>query len=214
MEVAPRMGAVRSERWLGRVALGKPAVFALLLLPLAWLVYAVVFNQLGANPAQALVRTTGDWTLRMLCLVLALTPLRLQFDLPQLARLRRMVGLFVYFYAVLHLLSYAWFDMGFVWVDVVKDIPKRPFILVGFTAWLALTLLALTSFDRAVKWLGGKTWRRLHRSVYAVAALALLHFFWMRAAKNDLNEVAVYALIVAVLLGWRVVRTLRARTRA
>jgi len=169
---------------------------------------------LGANPAQALVRTTGDWTLRMLCLVLALTPLRLQFDLPQLARLRRMVGLFVYFYAVLHLLSYAWFDMGFVWVDVVKDIPKRPFILVGFTAWLALTLLALTSFDRAVKWLGGKTWRRLHRSVYAVAALALLHFFWMRAAKNDLNEVAVYALIVAVLLGWRVVRTLRARTRA
>ncbi|NCP41668.1 MAG: sulfoxide reductase heme-binding subunit YedZ [Rhodoferax sp.] len=214
MSVAPGVGVVHSGRWLGGVALGKPAVFVLLLLPLAWLVYAVAFNQLGANPAQALVRATGDWTLRMLCLVLALTPLRLQFDLPQLARLRRMVGVFVYFYAVLHLLSYAWFDMGFVWVDVVKDIPKRPFILVGFTAWVALSLLALTSFDRAVKWLGGKNWRRLHRSVYAVAALALLHFFWMRAAKNDLYEVAVYALVVAVLLGWRAVRALRARTRA
>lgn len=189
-------------------------VFLVLLGPLLLLLYSVLFNQLGANPAQALVRATGDWTLRMLCLVLALTPLRLQFHLPALARLRRMVGLFVYFYAVLHLLSYAWFDMGFEWVDVVKDIPKRPFILVGFTAWVALSLLALTSFDRAVKWLGGKNWRRLHRSVYAVAALALLHFFWMRAAKNDFNEVMLYALIIAVLLGWRAVRAWRTRLSA
>lgn len=211
MTVVPRRSVDQGGRWAGRVVLGKPTVFVLLLLPLAWLVSAVVLDRLGANPAQALVRATGDWTLRMLCLVLALTPLRLQFQWPQLARLRRMVGLFVYFYVVLHLLSYAWFDMGFVWADVATDIAKRPFILVGFAGWMLLSLLALTSFDRAARWLGGKNWRRLHRAVYVIAALALLHFFWMRAAKNDLNEVVVYALIVAALLGWRAVRAWRAR---
>lgn len=211
MTVVPRRSVDQGRRWAGRVVLGKPAVFVLLLLPLAWLVSAVVLDRLGANPAQALVRATGDWTLRMLCLVLALTPLRLQFQWPQLARLRRMVGLFAYFYAVLHLLSYAWFDMGLVWADVAADITKRPFILVGFAGWMLLSLLALTSFDRAARWLGGKNWRRLHRAVYVIAALALLHFFWMRAAKNDLNEVVVYALIVAALLGWRAVRAWRAR---
>lgn len=214
MSTAPGLGVMRTGRPIEWNALSKSVVFLVLLGPLLLLLYSVLFNQLGANPAQALVRATGDWTLRMLCLVLALTPLRLQLHLPVLARLRRMVGLFVYFYAVLHLLSYAWFDMGFEWVDVVKDIPKRPFILVGFTAWVALSLLALTSFDRAVKWLGGKNWRRLHRSVYAVAALALLHFFWMRAAKNDFNEVMLYALIIAVLLGWRAVRAWRTRLSA
>lgn len=201
----------QGRRWAGRVVWSKPAVFVLLSWPLVWLVSAVVLDRLGANPAQALVRATGDWTLRTLCLVLALTPLRLQFQWPQLARLRRMVGLFVYFYAVLHLLSYAWFDMGFVWADVAADIARRPFILVGFTAWVWLSLLALTSFDRAVRWIGGKNWRRLHRAVYLIAALALLHFFWMRVAKNDLNEVLVYALIVVVLLGWRGARAWRAR---
>lgn len=187
----------------------KPAVFVLLLTPLLWLVTLTLRDQLGANPAQALVRATGDWTLRTLCLVLLITPVRQGLHLPWLAPLRRMVGLFVYFYALLHALSYAWFDMGFVWTDVLKDIAKRPFILVGFIAWLLLSLLALTSFDAAVRWLGGKHWRRLHRCVYGVAALALLHFFWMRAAKNDVNEVAVYAVILSVLLGWRALRAWR-----
>jgi len=184
-------------------------VFVLLMGPLVWLVYATASNLLGANPAQALVRSTGDWTLRTLCLVLAVTPLRVSVGWPELARLRRMAGLFVFFYATLHALCYGWFDMGLEPVDIAKDISKRPFILVGFAAWLMLLALALTSLDRAVRWLGGRRWRLLHRSVYAVAGLAVLHFFWMRAAKNDLIEVAVYAGVLALLLGWRVLRALR-----
>lgn len=181
----------------------KSLVFVLCLLPLVWLVVATATNQLGANPAEALIRATGDWTLRALCLVLAVTPLRLLTATPQLARFRRMLGLFVFFYGVLHLLSYAWFDMAFDLADILRDIAKRPFILVGSLALLLLALLAGTSFNRAIKALGGKRWQALHRTVYAVAGLAILHFFWMRAGKNDFAEVALYAAILAVLLGWR-----------
>lgn len=188
----------------------KPLVFVLSLLPFAWLAYAAVADRLGANPAEALVRSTGDWTLRFLCLVLAVTPLRVLAGWPALARLRRMLGLFVYFYVVLHLLSYAWFDMGLDAADIARDIAKRPFILVGFTAFVLLTLLAATSFNRAVRWLGAARWRALHRLVYAIAGLALLHFFWMRAGKNDFAEVAVYAAILGSLLGWRLSRAIRA----
>ncbi len=184
----------------------KPVVFGLCLLPLAWLVWATATDQLGANPAEALIRATGNWTLRALCLVLAVTPLRVLTATPQLARFRRMLGLFVFFYALLHLLSYAWFDMGFDWAEILRDIAKRPFILVGSLALALLALLAATSFNRAIKALGGRRWQLLHRSVYAVAGLAVLHFFWMRAGKNDFAEVAVYAAILAMLLGWRVWR--------
>lgn len=187
----------------------KPLVFVLCLLPLAWLVYAAAFNALGANPAEALIRATGDWTLRALCLVLAITPLRVLTATPQLARFRRMLGLFVFFYGLLHLLSYAWFDMGLEFADIVRDIIKRPFILVGSLALLLLGLLAATSFNRAIKAMGGKRWQALHRSVYVVAGLALLHFFWMRAGKNDFAEVAVYAAILGTLLGWRAWQRLR-----
>ena len=186
----------------------KPVLFAMALLPFAHLVWAVLFDQLGANPAEALVRATGDWTLRMLCVVLAVTPLRVLTASPALARFRRMLGLFVYFYVVLHLLSYAGFDMGFDLVDTLKDIGKRPFILVGFAAFVLLTSLALTSFNRAIKALGAKNWQRLHKMVYVVAPLALLHFFWMRAGKNNFAEVFVYALVIAMLLGWRLWRFL------
>ena len=187
----------------------KPVVFGLCLLPLAWLVWATATDQLGANPAEALIRATGNWTLRALCLVLAVTPLRVLTATPQLARFRRMLGLFVFFYALLHLLSYAWFDMGFDWAEILRDIAKRPFILVGSLALALLALLAATSFNRAIKALGGRRWQLLHRSVYAVAGLAVLHFFWMRAGKNDFAEVAVYAAILGVLLGWRVWQRLR-----
>ena len=189
--------------------LAKPVVFLLCLLPFAWLFYGAATNNLGANPAEYLIRSTGDWTLRFLCIVLAVTPLRVLTSTPQLARLRRMLGLFVYFYVVLHLLSYSWFDMGFDVPDIAKDIAKRPFILVGFSAFVLLTPLAATSFNRAIKALGGKRWQLLHRLVYPIAGLGLLHFFWMRAGKNNFGEVAVYAAIVLLLLGWRVAHFLK-----
>lgn len=181
----------------------KPVLFGLCLLPFAWLVAAAAGNRLGANPAEALERSLGEWTLRFLCLVLAVTPLRVLTGTPQLARFRRMLGLFVYFYGLLHLLAYAWFDMGFVLQDILRDIPKRPFILVGTLALALLTLLAATSFNGAIRWLGAARWRALHRCVYAVAGLAVLHFYWMRAGKHDFAEVALYAAILALLLGWR-----------
>ena len=189
--------------------LAKPVVFLLCLLPFFWLFYGAATNNLGANPAEYLIRSTGDWTLRFLCIVLAVTPLRVLTSTPQLARLRRMLGLFVYFYVVLHLLSYSWFDMGFDVPDIAKDIAKRPFILVGFSAFVLLTPLAATSFNRAIKALGGKRWQLLHRLVYPIAGLGLLHFFWMRAGKNNFGEVAVYAAIVVLLLGWLVAHFLK-----
>nr|WP_216842411.1 protein-methionine-sulfoxide reductase heme-binding subunit MsrQ [Acidovorax sp. SRB_14] len=192
----------------------KPMVFAASLLPFAWLFYAAASDQLGANPAEALIRSLGDWTLRFLCIVLAVTPLRVLTATPSLARFRRMLGLFVFFYATLHLLSYAWFDMGLDWGDIARDIAKRPFILVGSTALLLLSLLAATSFNRAIRWLGAPRWRALHRLVYAVAGLAILHFFWMRAGKNDFSEVAVYGGVLALLLGWRVAHHWRQKRRA
>ncbi|MEJ8813877.1 protein-methionine-sulfoxide reductase heme-binding subunit MsrQ [Variovorax ureilyticus] len=182
----------------------KPVVFALCLLPFAWLFYAAATDGLGANPAEHLIRSTGDWTLRFICIVLAVTPLRVTTKTNALARFRRMLGLFAYFYVVVHLLSYSWFDMGFELQDIAKDIAKRPFILVGFSGFLLLTPLAATSFNRAIKALGAKRWQALHRLVYLIAGLGLLHFFWMRAGKNNFSEVFVYAAIIGVLLAWRV----------
>ncbi len=187
----------------------KPVLFVLCLLPFVWLVYSAVTNQLGANPAEALIRATGDWTLRFICIVLAVTPLRTITSTPALARFRRMLGLFVYFYVVTHLLSYSWFDMSFDITDIAKDIIKRPFILVGFSAFLLLTPLAATSFNAAIKAMGAKRWQTLHKLVYVIAGLGLLHFFWMRSGKNNFAEVFVYAAIIAVLLGWRLQQHLK-----
>ena len=187
----------------------KPVLFVLCLVPFIWMFYSALTNQLGANPAEALIRSTGDWTLRFICIVLVVTPLRTVSNTPAMARFRRMLGLFVYFYVVTHLLSYSWFDMGFDVGDIVKDIIKRPFILVGFSAFLLLTPLAATSFNAAIKAIGAKRWQTLHKLVYVIACMGLLHFFWMRAGKNDFSEVFVYAAIIAVLLGWRVQQFLK-----
>ena len=197
----------RSTPWLLHPA-AKPLLVLLCMLPAAYLVFAASQNALGANPAEALIRATGDWTLRALCLVLAVTPLRVISRTPALARFRRLLGLVVYFYALLHVLSYSGFDMGFDLPDIWQDIVKRPFILVGFSAFVVLSLLAFTSFNRAIRWLGSPTWRRLHQAVYVIAGLAILHFFWMRAGKNNFAEVWVYAGILATLLGWRLYRYL------
>ncbi len=201
-------GAVLARPW------AKPLLFVLCTLPAFWLVGAGLLDRLGANPAEALIRGLGDWTLRFLCLVLLVTPLRQHSGLAVLARWRRMLGLFVFFYASLHLLAYAWLDMGFELTELLPDIVKRPFITVGMVAWLLLLALAATSFNRAIKALGAPQWQRLHRAVYGVAVLAVLHFFWMRAGKQLFGEVAVYAAILGTLLGWRVWRRVRARVPA
>ena len=201
------------RRWLSGPS-AKPLLFVAALMPFAWLLWGALTQNLGPNPAEALIRSTGDWTLRFLCLVLAVTPLRVLTATPALARLRRMLGLFVYFYAMVHMLCYAWLDMAFALGDIARDIVKRPFILVGFLALLLLTALAATSFNRAIRLLGAWRWQWLHRAVYLVAGLAVLHFFWMRAGKNDFAEVALYGAILAVLLGWRVMRAWRMRRAA
>ncbi|MES2718705.1 MAG: protein-methionine-sulfoxide reductase heme-binding subunit MsrQ [Pseudomonadota bacterium] len=190
-------------------AAAKPLLFALALLPFAQLLWGAIANTLGANPAEALIRGTGDWVLRFLCLTLAVTPLREAFGLTGLARMRRLLGNFAFFYGLLHFLCYAWLDMGLDWAAIVNDIPKRPFVLVGTLALLLMAPLAATSFNRAIKALGAARWKRLHQAVYAIALLGLLHFFWMRAGKNDFGEWAIYAVLVAVLLGWRVWRSRR-----
>jgi len=206
----PPRAARRSSAWLHPAA--KPVLFVLALLPFAWLFYGAWSDALGPNPAEALIRGTGDWTLRFLCITLAVTPLRQWTGQPALARFRRMLGLFTFFYVVLHFLAYSWLDMGFELQAIVKDIPKRPFALVGFSAFLLMIPLAATSFNRAIKALGAKRWQALHRAVYAIVLLGLLHFFWMRAAKNNFAEVAAYAAVIALLLGWRVAQRFTART--
>jgi sulfoxide reductase heme-binding subunit YedZ len=205
LSFSARVRSVCRHRW------AKPILFLICLLPLAWWVRGIALNELGANPAEVLIRSSGDWTLRALCIVLTVTPLRLTAQVPELARFRRMLGLFTYFYVLLHLTFYAWFDMGFDLADISADIVKRPFIFVGFAAAVGLTLLAVTSFNAAIRWMGAKRWQALHKAVYGIAVLGVVHFFWMRAGKNNFAEVSVYAAILAMLLGWRVWRYFKTR---
>ena len=181
----------------------------LLTLPFIWLLWALFNDALGANPAEALSRSTGDWTLRFLCLVLAVTPLRHITHTPELIRFRRSLGLATFYYACLHLLCYAWFDQGFELNDIAKDLVKRPFIWLGMLGFVFMLPLAVTSSNAAVRRLGAKRWQQLHRLVYLLPLFALLHFYWMRAGKNNFAEVWVYACILASLLVYRVWRWLQ-----
>ena len=187
------------------------ALHLLCWLPAVWLFYLAATDGLGANPAEALIRALGDWALRFLCVALAITPLRQWLHGPQLAAYRRMWGLYAFFYASLHWLAYVVFDMGLDVAAIVADLPKRPFILVGTLAWLLLLALAITSIPALVRRLGGRRWQRLHKAVYAVAVLAVLHFWWMRAGKNHFGEVWLYGSILAGLLLARLVWALRKR---
>lgn len=185
-----------------------------LLLPFAFLVLGIFQETLGPNPAEYLIRSTGELALRMLCLTLLITPLRVQFTLPELARFRRGLGLLTFFYAFAHAMCYSLLDMELAWDDIAKDVIKRPFILVGALSFVLLSLLASTSFNRAIKALGAQRWRNLHRTVYVIAGLAILHFFWMRSGKKNYQEVMVYAAILGLLLGWRVWHLWRNRKAA
>ena len=187
----------------------KSALFIACLAPAFLLWRGLELDTLGANPIEAITRSLGEWTLRLLLITLAVTPVRKLTGWHWIVRLRRMLGLYTFFYACCHFLAFAWLDMGFDLDAILKDIAKRPFILVGFVAFVFLTLLAATSFNRAIRSLGAARWQALHKLVYLVAVLAILHFFWMRAGKNDFAEVSVYGAILCVLLGWRLARFLR-----
>ncbi|MFA9274339.1 MAG: sulfite oxidase heme-binding subunit YedZ [Candidatus Aquirickettsiella gammari] len=178
-------------------------VFVFSALPFLRLGYAVYQDNLGANPLEYITRNTGDWTLYFLCITLAITPLRKLLAWHWLIRLRRMLGLYSFFYASLHFLTFLWFDHFFDISDMWRDIVKRPFITVGSIAFVLLLPLAITSNNAMIRRLGGKQWQLLHRLIYLIAPLGVLHYFWMKAGKNLLLQPLLFAAIVSALLGVR-----------
>ncbi|MGB2683007.1 MAG: protein-methionine-sulfoxide reductase heme-binding subunit MsrQ [Candidatus Competibacter sp.] len=181
-------------------SLAKPWVFVIALLPLAWLCGLAWRDQLGVNPVETLSHRTGDWSLRFLLLTLAITPLRRLTGWNKLLKFRRMLGLFAFFYVCLHFGVYLIFDQFFDLGSILEDIAERPYITVGFAAWLLLIPLAATSTSGMIKRLG-RHWQRLHRLVYLIAILGVLHYLWL--VKADRTEPLLYAGILALLLGYR-----------
>jgi len=189
----------------GQLKAIRTAVFVVaLVLPLARLIWFGYADRLGANPIEFITRSTGDWTLYFLCMTLAVTPLRRLLQWPWLIKLRRMLGLFCFFYAVLHFTTFLWFDHFFDVGEMARDVVKRPFIAVGFTAFVLLIPLAVTSTNAMVRRLGGRRWQWLHRLIYLIAPLAILHFWWMKAGKHDFAQPILFGVIVAILLGARI----------
>jgi sulfoxide reductase heme-binding subunit YedZ len=196
-------------QWIRWIA--KPVLFVLCLVPLAWLVWDGVTNNLGANPVETVRRYTGDWTLRFLLIALTVTPLRRLTGWHVVIRLRRMLGLFAFLYACLHFVSYIWLDQFFMWDAIIEDILDRPYITVGVASFLLLIPLAVTSTNGMVRRLGGRRWQRLHQLVYVIAVLGVIHFLWL--VKSDISEPVIYGAILALLLGFRLFWHLRGRSR-
>lgn len=194
-----------------RPKLLKPAVFILSLLPLAWLAWQAVFGYLGVNPVETVNRFLGDWALRFLLIALAVTPVRKVTGWPQVGRLRRMLGLYAFFYASLHLASYVGLDLFFDWQALWNDVVKRRYITLGMTAFVLLIPLAVTSTNAMIRRLGGRRWQALHRVVYVIGVLAVAHYWMM--VKADIREPAVYAAILGVLLGYRALAAWMGRRR-
>lgn len=188
-----------------QIAYLKAAVFVLALGPLAKLAAGAFYfpEWLGANPAEFITRATGDWTLRFVLITLAVTPLRRLLGWNWLLRFRRMLGLYAFFYGTVHASSYAGFDQVFDFSEILADILKRPFITVGFAALVLMIPLAVTSTNAMVRRLGAARWQALHRLIYGIAPLGVLHFWWM--VKRDITEPAIYAAVLVALLGYRVV---------
>lgn len=194
-----------------QLAIVKGIVFAAALLPLVRLVAGAPLGWLGVNPIELITRSTGTWCLVFLLITLAVTPLRKLSGWNWLIRLRRMLGLFAFFYGVLHFVTYIWLDQFFDLQAILKDIWKRPFITVGFAAFLLMIPLALTSTNAMVRRLGGKRWVTLHRLVYAIAIGGVVHYWWL--VKRDLTEPIIYAVILALLLGARLLWRVRGNRR-
>jgi len=189
--------SARQLRWL------KVMVFLACLLPLGRLVAKGIYAELGANPIEVITRSTGLWTLTFLMITLSVTPLRKLAGLPWLIRFRRMLGLFAFFYGCLHFLTYIWLDKFFDLHDMLKDVGKRRFITVGFTAFVLMIPLAVTSTRKMIQRFGGKRWQTLHRLIYVSATAGVVHFLWL--VKKDITQPRYYAIVLGVLLGYRMV---------
>jgi len=180
----------------------KPAVFVVCLVPMAWLVWDIFAGNLSANPIEDIRNRTGIWTLRFLMITLSVTPLRRIIGWPSLIRFRRMLGLFAFFYAFVHFITYIWLDQAFAWDEIVKDmISKRPFILSGVASFVLLIPLAITSTKKWIGRLGGKRWQMIHRLIYLSAVVGVLHYYWR--VKLDIARPLAYGAVLAVLLGLR-----------
>jgi len=190
----------------------KLRVFVLCLSPALLLVWKGFNGGLGANPIEFITHATGDWTLRFLAITLAVTPLRKLLRLPELVRFRRMLGLFSFFYVCLHLMTYLWLDKFFSWSEIVKDVVKRPFITAGFTAFVLLIPLAVTSTAGWIRRLGGKRWQLLHRLIYVSAVAGVIHYYWL--VKSDIMLPVFYGVIVGLLLAYRAAVNLAGTVRA
>jgi sulfoxide reductase heme-binding subunit YedZ len=182
----------------------KAVLFLLCLVPVAILVWRLFAGRLGANPIEFITHATGDWTLRFLLITLCVTPARELFRQPKWIGFRKMLGLFAFFYACLHLLTYLWLDQFFDWRSIIADIGKRPFITAGFAGFLALVPLAITSTAGWIRRLGGQNWRRLHTLIYFSATAGVVHYYWL--VKSDIRLPVMYGTILALLLGYRVYR--------
>jgi methionine sulfoxide reductase heme-binding subunit len=183
------------------VRYGKPLVFLLCLVPLGVLFSRGMNGALGPNPVEAITHFTGEWTLRLLLVTLAVTPLRRLTGQAWLLRFRRMLGLFTFFYAVLHLMTYLWLDQFFAWGAIAEDVLKRPYITVGFAAFLLMVPLAITSTQGWIRRLG-RRWKTLHRAVYVIGVLGVLHYLWL--VKADILEPVIYGIVLLVLLAFRI----------
>jgi methionine sulfoxide reductase heme-binding subunit len=188
--------AILASKWT------KVVVFLVCLVPLASLVWRALHADLGANPVEFVQHATGDWTLRFLILTLSITPLRGLLSIPELVRFRRMLGLFAFFYVCLHFLTYIGPDQSFNMGGMWKDIQKRRYITAGFTAFVLLIPLGLTSTAGWIRRLGGRRWQMLHRAIYASAVCGVIHYFWL--VKSDVRKPLFYAAIVTALLAWRI----------
>jgi sulfoxide reductase heme-binding subunit YedZ len=195
-----------ARRW------SKAVVFVLCLAPLGWLGWRGWNQDLTANPIEFITHFTGDWTLRLIVATLAVTPVRKLLGMPGLIRYRRTIGLFAFFYGCLHFLTYVWLDKFFDVDAMVKDVAKRPFITAGFTAFLLMAPLAVTSTAGWIRRLGGKQWQRLHRLIYVTAVAGVVHYYWL--VKSDIRLPVMYGMLVALLLVYRLAAwALRARAR-
>jgi len=179
----------------------KPAVFLAGLGPVAWLIWAALTNNLSANPLEDLTHETGVWTLRFLCVTLSITPLRRLTGWNALIRFRRMTGLFAFFYGVVHFLRYVWFTVFFDLQKITDDVLKRPFITVGFLAFVLMIPLAITSTKKWISRLGGKRWQFLHKAIYVTGILGVIHYIWR--VKSDIQNPLTYAILLTLLLGYR-----------